>query len=383
MKSHILAPARRPDPSYAGRMPAYLDHAATTPLRPEAAEAMRPFLDGRFGNPSGSHAVARAAKAAIEEARDIVAACLGCRPGEVVFTGGGTEADNLAILGTTTTEGDIVCSAVEHHAVLHAVHATGGRIAAVDNDGIVQLDGDGIVDDTTVLVSVMLANNETGTIQPLDEIKARLPAATLLHTDAVHAFPWIDVRTTPADLVSVSAHKFGGPQGVGALVVRDHVKLHPLTHGGGQERELRSGTHNVAGIVGMAAAMQATVDQRQATNQRIGRLRDRLADGLLTAIPGAHETSDRARKTPGNCHIRFPGIESEALLVLLDEAGVYASAGSACASGAIEPSHVLTAMGIDRDDALSAVRFSLGWSTTEDDIDLALTAVPEAVGRLR
>lgn len=364
-------------------MPAYLDHAATTPLRPEASAAMRPFLEGRFGNPSGSHAVARAAKVAIEEARDVVAACLGCRPGEVVFTGGGTEADNLAILGISNHEGDVVCSAVEHHAVLHAVRATGGRIAPVDKDGIVQLDGEAAIDDTTALVSVMLANNETGTVQPLDEIKARLPASTLLHTDAVHAFPWIDVRTTPADLVSVSAHKFGGPQGVGALVVRDHVKLHPLTHGGGQERELRSGTHNVVGIVGMAAAMQATVDQRAAINERVARLRDRLADGLLKTIPGATETGDRARKTPGNCHIRFPGIESEALLVLLDEAGVYASAGSACASGAIEPSHVLTAMGIDRDDALSAVRFSLGWSTTDDDIDLALAAVPVAVGRLR
>lgn len=362
-------------------MPAYLDHAATTPLRPEAAEAMRPFLDGRFGNPSGSHAVARAAKAAIEEARDVVAACLGCRPGEVVFTGGGTEADNLAVLGISTNEGDVVCSAVEHHAVLHAVQATGGRIAPVDSNGIVQLDG--IVDDTTALVSVMLANNETGTIQPLDEITTHLPAHTLLHTDAVHALSWIDVRTTPADLISVSAHKFGGPQGVGALVVRDHVKLQPLSHGGGQERELRSGTHNVAGIVGMAAAMHATVDQRHATNERVARLRDRLADGILTTIPDAHETGERARKTPGNCHIRFSGIESEALLVLLDDAGVYASAGSACASGAIEPSHVLTAMGIAHDDALSAVRFSLGWSTNDDDIDLALAAIADAVERLR
>ncbi|HVF76226.1 MAG TPA: cysteine desulfurase family protein [Acidimicrobiales bacterium] len=358
-------------------MPAYLDHAATTPLRPEAAEAMRPFLDGRFGNPSGSHAVARAAKAAIEEARDVVADCLGCRPHEVVFTGGGTEADNLAVLGAAGA-GEVACSAVEHHAVLHAVQSLGGRIAPVGADGIVQLDG--VLDESVSLLSVMLANNETGTVQPLDELRI---GAALLHTDAVHAFPWIDVRGTAADLVSVSAHKFGGPQGVGALVVRDHVKLQPTTHGGGQERDLRSGTHNVVGIVGMVAAMQATVEQRAATNDRVGRLRDRLADGLLAAVPGAVETGDRARKTPGNCHIRFEGVESEALLVLLDDAGVYASAGSACASGAIEPSHVLTAMGLSRDEALSAVRFSLGWNTTDADVDLALAAVPEAVGRLR
>ena len=341
---------------------------------------MRPFLEGRFGNPSGSHAVARAAKAAVEEARDVVADCLGCRPNEVVFTGGGTEADNLAILGAGGP-GTVVCSAVEHHAVLNAVQSLGGRIAPVDHDGIVQLDG--ILDDSVSLVSVMLANNETGTIQPLADIATHIPPNAVLHTDAVHAFSWVDVRTTPAGLVSVSAHKFGGPQGVGALVVRDHVKLQPTTHGGGQERELRSGTHNVAGIVGMAAAMRATVDQRAETVERVGNLRDRLADGLLARIPGTHETGDRARKTAGNCHLRFDGIESEALLVLLDEAGVYASAGSACASGAIEPSHVLTAMGIPRDDALGAVRFSLGWTTTEDEVDRALDVVPRAVERLR
>ena len=368
-------------------MPAYLDHAATTPLRPEAADAMRPFLDpgaGRFGNPSGSHAVARAAKAAIEDARDEVADCLGCKPGEVVFTSGGTEADNLALTGIG---GEPVCSAVEHHAVLHTVHALGGRTVPVNGtDGIVDLDAlAAALDDTTTVVSVMLANNEVGTIQPLDEVtelvRRRAPQV-VVHTDAVQAFSWIDTRATHADLVAVSAHKFGGPQGVGALVVREGIKLQPLFHGGGQERELRSGTHNVAGIVGMAAAMHATVDNRATTNARVEALRDRLADGLLAAVPGSVETGDRAGKIPGNCHIRFPGIESEALLVLLDEAGVYASAGSACASGAVEPSHVLTAMGIPRHEALAAVRFSLGWSSTDDDVDLALAAVPAAAERL-
>lgn len=365
---------------------AYLDHAATTPLRPEAAEAMRPFLDGRFGNPSGSHAVARAAKAALEDARDEVAACLGCRPAEVVFTGGGTEADNLAVVGVG---GESVCSAIEHHAVLHAVQALGGRTVPVDGDGIVDLEAlAAVLDDNVSLVSVMLANNEVGTVQPLAEVielvRRRAPQA-VVHTDAVQAFSWVDVRdaAATADLVAVSAHKFGGPQGVGALVVREGVKLQPLLHGGGQERELRSGTHNVAGIVGMAAAMRATVEQRAVTNERVAALRDRLADGLPAAVPGAVETGDRARKVAGNCHLRFPGIESEALLVLLDEAGVCASAGSACASGAVEPSHVLAAMGVPRHEAVGAVRFSLGWSSTDDDVDLALRVVPAAVERLR
>jgi cysteine desulfurase len=365
-------------------VPAYLDHAATTPLRPEAVDAMRPFLGDRFGNPSGSHAVARAAKEAVEDAREEVAACLGCAPREVVFTSGGTEADNLAIAGI---EGEAVCTAVEHHAVLRPVWAQGGRTVPVDTDGVVDLDRlAAALDDRVALVSVMLANNEVGTLQPLaaaGQVARRRAPQALFHTDAVQAFPWLDMRSTGADLVSVSAHKFGGPQGVGALVVRDYVKLRPLFFGGGQERELRSGTHNVAGIVGMAAAMRATVEQRPATNDRVAALRDRLADGLLAAIPGAVETGDRARKIPGNCHIRFPDVESEALLVLLDEAGVYASAGSACASGAVQPSHVLTAMGIPRHEALSAVRFSLGYTTTDNDVDLALRAVPEAVERLR
>jgi cysteine desulfurase len=368
-------------------VPVYLDHAATTPLRREAAKAMRPFLEGRFGNPSGSHAVARAAKAAIEDARDEVADCLGCGPNEVVFTGGGTEADNLAVFGVHGAKvGQVLCSAIEHHAVLHAVRELGGRVVPVDSHGIVDLDALGdMVDESTALVSVMWANNEVGTVQPLaeitDAVRRRAPQA-VLHTDAVQAFPWLDVRDTPADLVAVSAHKFGGAQGVGALVVRDGIKLQPLFHGGGQERELRSGTHNVAGIVGMAAAMRATVDGRLATTERVTRLRDRLADGLLAAVPGARETGDRNRRIAGNCHMRFPGVESEALLVLLDEAGVYASAGSACASGAVEPSHVLAAMGLDRHEARSAVRFSLGATTTDDDIDIALAVVPEAVGRL-
>jgi cysteine desulfurase len=371
-------------------MPAYLDNAATIPMHPEAVEAMLPFLRDRFGNPSGSHAVSREAKKALEEAREVVAACLGARPGEVVLTGGGTEADNLAVLGRVAARpGAVVCTSIEHHAVLHACQQVGARMAPVGADGVVDLDAlADLLDPGTSVVAVMLANNEVGTVQPLHEVAAlvreKAPDAALV-TDAVQAFPWLDVArlAAPADLVAVSAHKFGGPKGVGALVVREGVALRPIIHGGGQERDRRSGTHNVAGIVGMAAAMQVTVARREATVARVGALRDRLADRLLAAIPGAAETGDRSVKVAGNCHLTFEGLESEALLVLLDGAGVYASAGSACASGAVEPSYVLSAMGVPRTRGLGALRLSLGPTTTEADVDLALEAIPPAVARLR
>lgn len=371
-------------------MTVYLDHAATTPMRPEAVAAMLPFLTERFGNASGVHAVARAARDALDEARETVARCLGVEPGEIVFTGSGTEADNLAITGVLTRRGGVaVCPAGEHHAVLHSVQAAGGRVVPTLADGRVDLDrlADALDDDVSV-VSVMLVNNEVGTVERLADVaevvRERAPQARL-HTDAVQAFPWLDVAnaTATADLVAVSAHKFGGPKGVGALVVRAGTEVAPVIHGGGQERDRRSGTHNVAGVVGMAAAMRTTVDDRAAMVERVGRLRDRLADGLLASVPGTVETVARADKVAGNCHLQFEGVESEALLVLLDDAGVCAAAGSACASGAVEPSHVLTAMGVDHGAALSAVRLSLGWTTTDDDVDLALKAIPEAVARLR
>jgi cysteine desulfurase len=234
----------------------------------------------------------------------------------------------------------------------------------------------------------MLANNEVGTVQPLAdiaEVVRRRSRRAVLHTDAVQAYPWLDVATAAAsaDMVAVSGHKFGGPQGVGVLAVRDGVRLEPVIHGGGQERDRRSGTHNVAGIVGLAAAMQATAASRRSTVARVGALRDRLADCLLATVPDATETGARERKVAGNCHLRFEGIESEALLVLLDESGVCASAGSACASGAIEASHVLRAMGVPEPSALGSVRLSLGHTTTADDVELASKVIPEAVARLR
>ncbi len=374
---------------------AYLDHAATTPMRPEAVAAMAPFLTERFANPSGAHAAARDARRAVDDAREVVAGGLGCQPGEVVFTGCGTEADNLAVLGAVrraaaaTAAGTAVCSAVEHHAVLHCVEHVGGRVVPVDGEGVVDLDAlAAALDPRVVVVSVMLANNEVGTVQPLagvvDLVRQRAPAA-VVHTDAVQAFPWLDVAGMAAgcDLVAVSAHKFGGPKGVGALVVRAGVELEPLLFGGGQERDRRSGTHNVAGIVAMAAAMEATVAARAAAVARVGGLRDRLVDGLVATVPGTTETVPRPRKIAGNAHVCIDGVESEALLYLLERAGVLAAAGSSCASGAMEPSHVLTAMGVPKERAMGALRLSLGPTTTDADVDRALAAVPEAVARLR
>jgi cysteine desulfurase len=368
----------------------YLDHAATTPMRPEAVEAVAPFLGGRFGNPSGGHAVARAARRALEEARDEVAACLGRPPREVVFTIGGTEADHLAVAGVLAARGGrAVCSGVEHPAVLRAVEAAGGGVARVGPDGRVDLDDlTRSLDADVTLVSVMLANNEVGTIQPLDEVAgvvaARAPGA-VLHTDAVQGAVWLDVATAAgaADLVAVSGHKLGGPQGVGALAVREGTPLRAQLPGGGQERERRSGTPNVAGAVGLAAALRATTDSRETTAARVRALRDRLADGLVKTVPGCRESCPRDVTVPGICSMLFEGVESEALLVLLDRAGVCATAASSCASGALEPSHVLTAMGVGRELARGSLRLSLGWCSTDSDVDAALAVVPEAVQQLR
>jgi cysteine desulfurase len=383
---------------------AYLDHAATTPLRPEALEAMLPLLTDGFANPSGAHTESRRARVALDDARDLLAELLGAAPGEVVLTSGGTEADDLAVhggweaLAAARPEGPppaVVCSAMEHHAVLRACRSLAARTGAALRE--VPSGPDGRIDLAALaeacrpdvgLVSVMAVNNEVGTVQPLDEV-ARIVAAgapgAVLHTDAVQAVPWLDVaRTTaPAALVSVSAHKFGGPKGSGALVVRSGARVRPRLDGGGQERGRRSGTPNVAGAVGAAAALAVTVAERDEAVARVGALRDRLADGLLARLPGAVETGDRDHRVAGILHLRIPGVESEAAVVLLDEAGVAASAGAACSSGAVEPSHVLEAMGLDRRQASSGLRFSLGVTTTGQDVDHALAWVPGVVERLR
>lgn len=392
----------------------YLDNAATTPVRPAAIETMVPLLSQHYGNPSGAHRMARDANRVLDEAREAMAAALGAAPGEIVFTAGGTEADNLAVTGvvnhvraTTGRAAVPICSAVEHHAVLDPVVHHGGDVVAVTGDGAVDVDqlaelldrrtgpdGPGVA-----LVSIMLANNETGVIQPLDRIvdlvRERAPGA-LVHTDAVQALCWLDVAETAAgaDLVSVSAHKFGGPKGVGALVVREWPRLSstvldPLLKGGGQERERRGGTQNVAGIAAMAVAASETVAERPTAVPRVAALRNRLADGIRSRLDGVVEsgvpagTNDRSAKTANLCHLCFQGIESEALLFLLEKDEIMASAASSCASGAMEPSHVLAAMGFERDLAFGSLRLSLGYDTTDADVDAALAAVPAAVERLR
>jgi cysteine desulfurase len=353
---------------------------------------MHPWLTERFGNPSGAHQVARAARAAIEDARDVVSDFLGVEPGGVTFTSGGTEADNLAVRGSVAARpGPIVVGATEHPAVMEAALAAGSevRIAGVGPDGLIDPESlDRILDRTVAVVSIQLVNHETGVLQPLAQlarwVRRRAPVA-VLHTDAVQAASWFDLTTeaASADLISISGHKIGGPQGVGVLGARGRPPLQAILHGGGQERELRSGTQNVAAIVGLGAALQALGRDRDAAANRVADLRDGLASRVRAAIPDAIFTAEESPRAPGHLHVRFAGVESEALLLLLDEFGVCASAGAACASGAMEPSPVLLAMGVEKHDALSSLRLTLGPATSEQEIDLAATAVTAAVARLR
>ena len=395
---------------------AYLDHAATTPMRPEAVEAMLPFLTERFANPSGAHRMARDANRAVDEAREEMAELLGCSPGEVVFTSGGTESDNLAVFGARRASGEtavgpdglVVCSAIEHHAVLDPTLALGGATVGVDGAGRVDLDELAAVLDAAGadraagdgpgvrLVSVMTVNNEVGTIQPVaavaDVVRRHAPGA-VLHTDAVQGFCVLDLGevASAADLLTVSAHKFGGPKGTGVLVVRSGVALAARQLGGGQERGRRPGTPDVAGIVAATVAARRTAAERDSEGERLAKLRDRLVGGLAASVPGLVETGaplvdgmpDRSGRVPGIAHVCIEGVESEALLFLLERSGVYASAASSCSSGAAEASHVLAAMGVSSDLAAGALRLSLGWSSTEADVDHALAAIPPAVEQLR
>lgn len=368
----------------------YLDHAATTPMLPAAIEAMLPFLDVEFANPSGSHRFARRARQRVDEARERIAELAGWAPGGVVFTSGGTEADNALIQGVVRRAGgQAVCPAAEHHAVLASVEAGAHRIVGVLDDGSVDLDQlAAAVGPQTAVVSVMAVNNEVGTVTDLAEVaavvRARAPHA-VVHTDAVQAVCWLDLAglARHVDALSLSAHKFGGPKGVGVLMVRQHVEWAPLLVGGGQERERRSGTHNVAGIVAMEVALAESQGSLVAESARLAALRDRLVDGLAAEAPSMVETVARSRKVAGSAHVMFPGIENEAILFLLDEAGLCASAASACASGAMAPSHVLAAMGVPRRLAGGSLRLTLGRTTTEDDIARAVPTIAGAVHRLR
>lgn len=371
-------------------------------MRPEAIAAMQPFLGDCFANPSGSHRFSRDARRAVDEARDDVADVLGCNPGEVVFTSGGTEADNAAIFGAVRRHGGTaVCSAAEHHAVLHCVEHTGGRVVAVDDRGVINLDSlreilcdISVAGGSTAVVSVMAVNNEVGSITPMRDVarvvRDAAPAA-VFHSDAVQAACWLDLRdiVLVTDVVSLSAHKFGGPKGMGVMVQKAGTKLEPLIMGGGQERDRRSGTSNVAGIVSTAAALRATAKSRESESARVGKLKYELVSSIIGRLDDVVETvpvvqtASAARTVPGIAHLCFGGVESEALLFLLDESGVCASAASACASGAMEPSHVLRAMGVDSRWAKGALRLSLGHTTTHDDVKAAADAVVASVQRLR
>lgn len=367
----------------------YLDHAATTPPRPKVAGTMAPYFAGRFGNSSGSHEVSRRAKNALEEARERAAAILGVRPLEIVFTGGGTEADNLAIKGSALSGGDrggVVTTAIEHEAVLEPV-AFLKRLGC--QVSLIRVDRQGLVDpaeiaaavtSTTSVVSVMTVNNETGSIQPIEEIvnavKNADPRVTV-HTDAVQAFSCLDldVDQMGVDLLSLSAHKFGGPQGVGLLFVRDGVALEPVLHGGGQELGRRSGTHNVAGVIGMVAAMEEAAEDRPRFRATVTEARRRFEAKLSDRV---ERTVPDSVTSPQHCHLRLP-VEAETMLVRLDRVGLAASAGSACQSGAARVSHVLTAMGMSAEEARHCLRFSFGWTSTPAEGDEAAELVLAAL----
>ncbi|MCI2239979.1 cysteine desulfurase [Paenibacillus sp. TRM 82003] len=369
----------------------YLDHAATSPPRREVLEAVWPYLTSVTGNPSSAHEAGRAARAGLDAARSGVAQVLGCRPGEVVFTGGGTEADNLAVTGIAGADPHrrrVVVSAIEHPAVLETARALvqrGFRVdeVGVDGFGVVDLEQlERLVDDGTALVSVMYANNEVGTVQPLAEVSRICRAHGVpLHTDAVQAAGHLPLDTGElgVDALSVSAHKFGGLRGSGALFVRGAVPLEPLLHGGGQEQGRRSGTVDVAGAVGTAVALGLAEAAREEESARLRALRDRLVAGVLDAVPGARLTGHPVRRLPHHASFCFAGVGGETVLLELEAAGIACSSGSACSAGSEDASHVLLATGLDADTARTAVRFSMGPSTTEADVEAVLRALPLAV----
>lgn len=352
-------------------------------MRPEVLAAMEPFFSDNFGNASGIHGVSRRAKNALEESRERVAAALGCHPREVIFTGGGTEADNLAVKGAALAAGvgGVVTVATEHEAVLESaefVRRLGGEVSVVGVDSTGRVDPDEILEAVTRetrLVSVMWANNETGTLQPIQELSDRLAGRAVFHSDAVQAFISEDVRVDSVDLLSLAAHKFGGPKGVGVLYVADGVELEPVLHGGGQELGRRSGTHNVAGAVGLAAAMELTVAERDAFRGRVEAIRAHFENAL---VPQATRTVPAEHSLVQHAHLRLVGQRNETLLVKLDQRGVAASSASACQSGANTVSHVLAAMGVEA--PREHLRFSFGWNSTLQEADQAARAVLDAAG---
>ena len=377
--------------------PIYLDHAATTPVRPEVREAMEPFFGPRFGNPSSLHRWGREARVALDEARERVAACLGARTDEICFTSGGTEADNLAVLGAwraRRSEGRnaVLSTPIEHKAVLGAVHQAARegaeeRLCAMTRDCVVDTSSfDALAREDVAIASVMWVNNEVGTVQPIEELA---PTANrrgvLFHTDAVQAFGKvaIDASAVPFDFLSISGHKIGAPKGCGAMFVRRGTIIEPLFHGGTQDRGRRPGTENVAAAVGLARAAELTLAERDEECERLTALRDRFERALLEAVPDAVVHGRGARRAPHILSVSVPGTDSESLLMALDLQGIACSAGSACQSGSVTPSHVLTACGVRPDIANAAIRFSLGCLTTDECIDRVAVVFPALTRKAR
>ena len=380
----------------------YLDHAGTTPLDSKVLEAMVPYFTQRFGNPSSLHSVGQEARYALDEARERVAGVLNCRSREIVFTAGGTESDNAAIHGVATalheTGNHIVTSSVEHHAVLHAcqyLESQGFEVTylSVDADGMVQPEAVyNAINERTTLVTIMYGNNEVGTINPISEIAKsvnkraeELSRTIVFHTDAVQAAGYLslDVAELGVDLLSLSGHKFHGPKGTGVLYMKRGSPYLPLIHGGGQERDRRSGTENIPGIIGLSLALEAADTVREETSQRCAALRDRIIDSVLQQIPGSRLNGHATQRLPNNANFSFTGVEGEPILLGLDMAGIAASSGSACSSGSLEPSHVLLALGQSAEIARGSLRLTLGRDNTEDEVEYLLGVLVDLVQRLR
>ena len=374
----------------------YLDYNATTPVEPEVLDAMLPYFSAEFGNAASIHTVGQRARAAVETARDQVAALLGARPQEIVFTSGGTESDNHAIFGIVRSAPGatkhVITTNIEHEAVLNTCQALEKDGAAVtyvpvNSDGVITVDQvEEAIRPHTSLITIMHANNELGTVQPLAQIgKLAAQRDIYFHTDAVQSAGklQLDVNTLGVDLLSISGHKLYASKGIGALYIRGGSRLQQFLYGGHHQRGFRPGTENVPGIVGLGKAAELARLSLASDAERVSKLRDELEHGLASRVPDAHINSANAPRTPNTANLTFPGIEGEALVIALDLKGISVSTGAACSSGAIEPSHVLTAIGLSADDARASIRFSLGRHTTESEINYALETVPAAVSQLR
>ncbi len=374
----------------------YLDHAATTPVRPEVAQIMLKYMVEDYGNPSSVHAFGRTTRAVIDDSREKLAKLIGADAEEIVFTSGGTEADNLALKGSLEAYPDrgrhIITSQIEHHAILHTCeylekHGYDVTYVGVDSDGKVSVDEVArAMRDDTALVSIMLANNEVGTLQPIEEIaKITKAKGVLLHTDSVQAAGQIpiDVKKMGVDMMSISAHKMYGPKGIGALYVRRGVRVAPVIHGGGHERGKRAGTENVPGIAAFGKAAELAIAEFDQRVEHYLSIRERLIDGILSSVPHSRLNGHRHNRLPNNANIGIRFVEGESMLLNLDMHGIAMSSGSACTSGSLEPSHVLRAMGISHEDAHGSLRMTCGMQTTAEDVDYVLSVLPGIVKRLR